>query len=284
MLAHRAAALAGRRATALAAAAPRAVGRRPLLLAGAGAALLGGGAARAAAASDLPDLLAGARFAEEWPFSAEDLSRYDESSDALFYEAPRFVTHIDDAAIAALTDYYSSVFPPRGAAKPAILDLCSSWVSHYPWGLLDSYSDARVAGLGMNGEELARNEQLTEFAVRDLNVDPTLPYGDAAFDVVTNAVSVDYLTRPREIFAETARVLRPGGLAIMSFSNRCFATKAISLWTSTGDLEHCYIVATYFRFTPGFEASAAHEITKKPGLLQARGDPMYVVVARKAAA
>lgn len=79
-------------------------------------------------------------------------------------------------------------------------------------------------------------------------------------------------------------MLRPGGLAVMSFSNRCFATKAISLWTSTGDLEHCYIVATYFRFTPGFEAPAAHEITKKPGLLQARGDPMYVVVARKAAA
>ena len=43
---------------------------------------------------------------------------------------------------------------------------------------------------------------------------------------VCNVVSVDYLTRPREIFRETHRVLRPGGRAIMSFSNRCFQTKA----------------------------------------------------------
>ena len=37
------------------------------------------------------------------PFREEDFQRYDPSSDKLFYDSPRFVTHIDDAAIAALT-------------------------------------------------------------------------------------------------------------------------------------------------------------------------------------
>ena len=94
----------------------------------------------------------------------------------------------------------------------------------------------RVAGLGMNQEELVRNKQLTEFAVRDLNLDPTLPYADNSFDFITNCVSVDYLTRPLEVFKEIHRCLKPGGVAIMSFSNRCFPTKAIAIWTQTGDL------------------------------------------------
>ncbi len=58
--------------------------------------------------------------------------------------------------------------------------------------------------------------------------DATLPYEDNSFDVVTNAVSVDYLTRPLEVFREMHRVLKPGGQAIMSFSNRCFPTKGES--------------------------------------------------------
>ena len=94
----------------------------------------------------------------------------------------------------------------------------------------------------MNEEELARNEQLTEFAVQDLNVDPTLPYEDASFDAVLNAVSVDYMTKPLELFREIHRVLKPGGKAIMSFSNRCFPTKAIAIWTQTGDPDHILIV------------------------------------------
>ena len=49
-----------------------------------------------------------------------------------------------------------------------------------------------------------------------------MPFEDNTFDVVTNAVSVDYLTRPLEMMKEVNRVLKPGGLAVMSFSNRCF--------------------------------------------------------------
>jgi hypothetical protein len=98
------------------------------------------------------------------------------SDDALFYDAPRFVTHIDDAAIASLTQFYSEVFPAPGGGgapgSPALLDLCSSWISHYP----KNYKAARVTGLGMNAEELKKNAQLTESVVQDLNKDPRLPF------------------------------------------------------------------------------------------------------------
>ena len=63
---------------------------------------------------------------------------------------------------------------------------------------------------------------------------------------------------------------------------RCFPTKAISIWTSTGDLDHVWIVGSYFNYAGGFDAPAAKEITKK-GLLGQNGDPMYVVYARKQA-
>lgn len=113
--------------------------------------------------------------------------------------------------------------------------------------------------------------------MRDLNAAPELPFPDASFDVVTNAVSVDYLTRPREVMREVARVLKPGGLALMSFSNRCFPTKAVAIWTSTGDLDHVWIVGSYFHFAGGFEPPQAVDISA------GRGDPMYVVFARRSA-
>lgn len=128
-----------------------------------------------------------------------------ESSDAAFYDSPRFVTHIDDGAINALTKWYSEAFPPSGNKDVAILDVCSSWISHFPAG----YTAGKISGLGMNEEELKRNKVLTDYTVRDLNVDPTLPYPDATFDVITNTVSVDYLTKPIEVFKEMHRYDRP---------------------------------------------------------------------------
>jgi SAM-dependent methyltransferase len=173
----------------------------------------------------------------------------------------------------ALTAYYAKVFPAQGS--PAFLDLCSSWISHYPAGTRARAS--RVAGLGMNEAELKRNAALTDYVVQDLNKDPKLPFADASFDVVSNAVSVDYLTKPLEVMRETARVLKPGGLALMSFSNRCFATKAVAIWTGTGDLDHIWVVGAYFHFAGGFDAPEAVDISPNPG----RSDPMYVVYARK---
>ena len=58
--------------------------------------------------------------------------------------------------------------------------------------------------------------------MQNLNKDPTLPYDDNSFDVVTNSLSADYLTSPLEVFKEIRRVLTPGGLAAMAFTTRCF--------------------------------------------------------------
>ncbi|GAA0170956.1 hypothetical protein LIER_25106 [Lithospermum erythrorhizon] len=224
----------------------------------------------------IEQVLKNVEWPEQFPFKEEDFQRFDESSDAVFYEGPRFVTHIDDPAIAALTNYYSEVLPPSKTPGVAILDMCSSWVSHYPKG----YKQDRVVGMGMNEEELKRNPVLTEYIVQDLNVNPKLPFDDNTFDVITNVVSVDYLTKPLDIFKEMSRILKPGGLAIMSFSNRCFFTKAISIWTSTGDADHVMIVGSYFHYAGGFEPPQAVDISPNPG----RSDPMYIVYSRKIAA
>ncbi|XP_010940093.1 uncharacterized protein [Elaeis guineensis] len=161
--------------------------------------------------SPVEQVLKNVEWPEKFPFKDEDFARFDESPDSLFYSEPRFVTHIDDPAIRALTNYYSKVFPPSNSPGVCLLDLCSSWVSHYPAG----YRQDRIVGMGMNEEELKRNPVLTEYIVQDLNVNPKLPFDDNTFDVITNVVSVDYLTKPIEVFKEMQRILKPGGLAIM---------------------------------------------------------------------
>ncbi|MDP9366048.1 MAG: class I SAM-dependent methyltransferase, partial [Chloroflexota bacterium] len=140
--------------------------------------------------------------------------RIDEGPDGRFYDAPRFVQHIDEVAIGAVTAAIRRLVPP-GAD---VLDLMSSWVSHLPPAA--ELPLGRVVGLGMNAEELEGNPRLDEWTVQDLNADPRLPYPDVSFDAGLITVSVQYLTRPVELFREVARVLRPGGVLIVSFSNR----------------------------------------------------------------
>ncbi|TQD87610.1 hypothetical protein C1H46_026809 [Malus baccata] len=229
--------------------------------------------ARLKSGPSFEEILKNVEWPEQFPFKPEDFQRFDESSDLVFYETPRFVTHIDDPAIAALTKYYSKVFPPSNTPGVSMLDMCSSWVSHFPPG----YKQERIVGMGMNEEELKRNPVLTEYVVQDLNVNPKLPFEDNSFDVITNVVSVDYITKPLDVFKDMCRILKPGGLAIMSFSNRCFWTKAISIWTSTGDADHGLIVGAYFHYTGGFEPPQAVDISPNPG----RSDPMYIVYSRK---
>jgi SAM-dependent methyltransferase len=142
--------------------------------------------------------------------------RMDESPDALFYEVPRLVTHIDDAAIAAVTQLYREHFPAGGA----ILDLMSSWVSHLP----EEIAYRRVVGLGMNAAELAANARLHARVVQDLNEDPHLPFADAEFDA--GGICIRWTPdHPSEVLRECGRVVRPGGPLVITFSTGAFRTQ-----------------------------------------------------------
>lgn len=198
-------------------------------------------------------------------FPAGFFDRADESSDADFYAFDRFVTHIDKAAIAAVGDLYEEL-----ELTGHVLDLCSSWVSHF------RRRPRRLVAMGMNANELAANPAATEWLVQDLNVDPLLPFGDASFDAVTCCASIDYLVRAVDVFAEAARVLRPGGPLVITFSNRCFPTKAIRGWLGTDDRGHCLIVAAYFDAVADFGEVAVQ--LRNPS---SPGDPLYALWARR---
>lgn len=205
------------------------------------------------------------------PFRPDYFDRVDAAADAEFYAAPRLVVHLDEPARAALSAWYGRLLAP-GAD---VLDLMSSWVSHLP----DAPALGAVVGLGMNAVELAANPRLTAALVHDLNASPVLPLADAVFDAALIAVSVQYLTQPVAVFAEIARVLRPGGVCAVSFSNRCFPTKAVALWRGTSDAQHVWLVQEYFRRAGGFEAPIFEDLSPRPGLT---GDPLFAVGARRA--
>ena len=201
------------------------------------------------------------------PFRPEHFNRVDEANDSAFYLEPKLVTHIDDAAIASLSRFYGELIPQDSV----VLDLMTSWVSHLP----SSLTLEHLAGLGMNGEELAENPRLTERVVQDLNLNPVLPFDDQRFDAAIVTVSVQYLTRPAEVFAEVGRVLKAGSPFAVAYSNRLFPTKAVAIWRSLGDREHADLIAVYFRLSGRFAAAQAYDISPGPG-----SDPMYVVVGR----
>jgi SAM-dependent methyltransferase len=191
-------------------------------------------------------------------------ARADEADDADFYAFPRFVTHIDEGAIAAVGALYEEL-----AIRGRVLDLMSSWVSHF-----DRAPDALTV-LGMNADELAANPQARAWVVHDLNADPVLPFDTDAFDHATCCVSVDYLTQPVAVFRDVARVVRPGGLFVCTFSNRCFPTKAIRAWLYSDSDAHMRIVSGYFAAAGAFEPATARRCPTPAG-----GDPLYAVWAR----
>ena len=212
------------------------------------------------------------KWPNEWPYSPEDFKRMDESDDSIFYDYPRFVYHIDEPAVEALTKYYQSNFKDG----EDVLDICSSWVSHFP---TDGWKGGNVVGLGMNEEELKANKQINDYVVKDLNKHPVLPFEDGSFDKVTCVVSVDYLNQPLEVFKEIGRVLRPGGECILSMSNRCFPSKAFQIWLQTSDIEHVFIAGSFFHYSGLFDPPSSEDISPNPG----RSDPMFIVKATRKA-
>ena len=198
--------------------------------------------------------------------------RADETPDEDFYATPRLVTHIDDGAIAAVTQLYREYFPADGV----VLDLMSSWVSHLPPEVVYR----RVVGLGMNARELAANPRLSSFAVQNLNAEPGLPFADGEFDAAGLCVSIDYLADPVPVLRETARVLRPGAPLVVTFSNRCFPTKAVAVWHALDDAGRCRLVAALFRAAGEDRWMPAEILDRSPA---GRGDPLFAVVARRRA-
>jgi len=206
------------------------------------------------------------------PFPAGFFDRGDASPDSAFYVQDRFVTHIDDRAIAAVGDLYAEL-----GLRGRVLDVMSSWISHF------HEAPAELIVLGMNERELAANRQATGQVVHDLNENPALPFADASFDAVTCCVSVDYLTNPLAVFREVRRVLVPGGVFVCTFSNRCFPTKAIRGWLMTNDEQHLQIVSMYFTLSSEPGARWTTPVTQLRTPRDFVGDPLYAVYATAAA-
>ncbi len=223
-------------------------------------------------------------------FPAAAFDREDSEPDAEFYDVPRLVQHIDDFAIAAVGGVYQRFLEPGGD----YLDLMSSWVSHFP----AEFEIGSLTGLGMNETELAQNPRLDERTVQDLNQEPTLPYDDPRFDGVVICVSVQYLARPVEVFSEIGRVLKPGAPLIVTFSDRCFLTKAVRIWLSLDDNDRGRLVAVYSEKSGAFEAAKLYDVSPRQTMtglpadpdLRAKvtsgelhTDPLFAVVASKKA-
>jgi SAM-dependent methyltransferase len=206
----------------------------------------------------------------ESSFKPQFFEREDESPDTLFYAEPRLVTHIDEQAIEAARRVYGELLPEHAE----LLDLMSSYHSHMPPSLVWR----RLAGIGMNEVELRENGQLTEYAVQDLNLDPHLPYGEDAFDGAVVTVSVQYMTKPLELFREVRRVLKPDAPFIVTYSNRMFPTKAVRIWRALGDRDRAALIAAYFANAGGYGEIAMEDRSIEGG---GYSDPLFAVWACK---
>ena len=204
----------------------------------------------------------------ESPFGPEHFRRDDERPDAVFYAEPRLVVHIDQFAIKAIGEYLLGVLPSGGV----ILDLMSSWRSHLP----ESQPRGKVVGLGLNAVEMRENPQVDDALVHDLNANPTLPFRDDTLDAAILTVSVQYMTKPEQVFGEVARALKPGARFHVIFSNRMFPTKATAIWKALSDVDRGRLVGAYFRRSGGWEEPEAKDITPRLGVYC---DPVYVVSA-----
>lgn len=244
-----------------------------------------------------------------WPYHPSDFQRQDPSSDTSFYDAPRFVTHIDDAAISSLRKYYDQVLPRKGR----ILDFCSSWVSHYPPAIEEAVEkdELKVIGMGMNQKELEANKVLNAGRIlQDLNVDPVVPLTvcneraasgmsmdvkeDDLLDASTCVVSIDYLIHPVEVLSSLRERTRKGGSVHLIISNRCFPTKAVGRWLRVGEPERLNMVGDYLWFSGwrnieiiDLKAGEDNETDQQPGglssFLKSMGmggtDPLWAVRA-----
>ncbi|MCX7913667.1 MAG: methyltransferase domain-containing protein [Thermodesulfovibrionales bacterium] len=175
--------------------------------------------------------------------SFEGFQREDESDDSIFYRKPRLTAHIDSRCNENLLELYRKILPPKGT----FLDLMSSYQSHIP-----DNRNYYVVGLGLNAEEMNKNQRLGEYIVHDLNKNPQLPFGDEEFDAVVCDLSIEYVVKPFYLISQIKRVLKTNGVVTFSFSNRYFPQKVIKVWVDLHEFERLGYVLELLLRSGGF--------------------------------
>jgi FKBP-type peptidyl-prolyl cis-trans isomerase 2 len=211
-------------------------------------------------------------------YYGQPFRRQDERSDGIFYGMPRLVQHLDDCALRIISAEYGRLLPSGGN----ILDLMGSWDSHLPEGA----TVRSLTVLGMNEEELRKNRRADGFVVHDLNLQPSLPLADSSFDAVFNTAAIEYAVDPHLLCREIARVLRPGGVVAIAFSNRWFESKAIALWGELHEFERVGLVVDLLESTKCFEDIKTLSVRGYPRPEHdprplPLSDPVFMVTARK---
>jgi len=213
-------------------------------------------------------------------FSDRPFHKKDNHPDTSFYKTPRLVQHIDDTAIQVVKDLYGQLLK----SDMRILDLMSSWQSHIPSRLRFE----KLTGLGLNKEELDKNEVLDDRVIHDLNADVILPFENNEYDALICTNSIEYLAHPESVFDELFRVLRPGGLAVMTFSNRWFPPKVIRIWEELDEYERMGLVLEYFQKNGKFKDLETYSVRGLPRPWSDKyfpekrySDPIYAVWGRK---
>ncbi len=208
-------------------------------------------------------------------------TRENEEDDMIFYSLDRFVNHLDSLALSTVEKIIGSLVIEE---EPVILDLMAGWNSHIPGTL----TPAKVVGLGLNRNELERNKDLTEWVLHDINHEFHLPFQSEYFDIVLNTVSIDYITRPIDLFREVGRVLKPGGLFLVIFSNRMFPEKAVKVWRESSEDERVILVQEFFDEAGIFENPSVFVSKGRPRPKDDKyaetglpSDPIYAVYSDK---
>jgi len=202
--------------------------------------------------------------------SGDDISKIDRLPDEVFYFVPRIgINHVDDEWRAQLTELYRLLIP----VGSDVLDLCSQHNSHLPGEV--EYGSVTVHG--MNYLELLANLRATSRFTRNFNTDPSLrELADESLDAVLMAVSIQYMQQPATLFKEVSRVLRPGGIFIVSFSDRMFYFKAINAWRQQRSMSGlAQLVQSYFTDSGFVGVRAANRVGK---VAVAGSNPFLAVV------
>ena len=164
--------------------------------------------------------------------------REDETNDAEFYSKSRSAPLLDDQAIENVKKVYGRLLEDG----MDVLDIMTGSASHLP----DGFKPGSVTGLGLGKKEMDANPVLDTSVVHSLNEVPKLPFEENSFDAVICTASVEYLTKPFEVFEDVTRVLRSGGVFILTFSDHWFEPKVIRIWSELHQFERMGLVSQYF--------------------------------------